>query len=57
VAVGGKPAAGCFGMLCLLGGSTYRTQIGPGDSEIGHGLLLGQRLGGILGGRIRREPP
>jgi hypothetical protein len=59
VAVGGEPVAGCFGMLCLLCGSAYRTQIGPGDSGMGHRLLLGQRLGGIweiASGANCREP-
>ena len=37
VAVGGEPAAGCSGMLRLLGGSVYRTQVGPGDTGLGVG--------------------
>ena len=57
VAAGAAPAAACSGRSCLPGSSVYRTQIGPGESGIGHGLLLHDRLGGILGGRIRREPP
>ena len=57
VAVGAEHAADCSGGLCLPGSSAYRTQVGPGETGGGHGLLLRDRLGGILGGRIRREPP
>jgi len=31
----------------LLVGSAYRTEIGPGETGVGHGLLLRDRLGGI----------
>ena len=47
VAVSAEPAADCFGKLCPPGNSAFRTQVGPGDAGIGHGLLLGHRLGGI----------
>src|SRR5271165_4359192 len=47
VAVGAEPAADCSGRLCLRVGSEYRTQVGPGETGIGHGLLLRDRLGGI----------
>jgi hypothetical protein len=47
VAAGAEPAADRVGKLCLPGGSTYRTQVGLGETGIGHGLLLRQQLGGI----------
>ena len=47
VAVSAEPATDRFGGLCLPGGSAYRIQIGPGETGVGHGLLLRQRLGGI----------
>ena len=47
VAVGTGPAAACFGELVLLVSSVYRTQIVPGVTGVGHGLLLHDRLGGI----------
>jgi hypothetical protein len=47
MADGAGPAAGCFGKLILLVDSTYRTEIGPGGTGVGHGLLLYDRLGGI----------
>ena len=47
VAVGAEPAADSFGKLVLFAGSAYRTQIGPGETGAGHGLLLHDRLGGI----------
>jgi hypothetical protein len=59
VAGGAEPAAGCFGKLILLGGSAYRTEIGPGETGAGHGLLLRDRLGGIweaASGANRPEP-
>ena len=59
VAVGAEPAADCSGRLCLPGGSAYRTQIGPGETGVGHGLLLRDRLGGIwevASGANRPEP-
>ena len=42
-----EPAADCFGKLFLLGGSANRTEIGPGETGAGHGLLLRDWLGGI----------
>ena len=57
-AVGGEPAAECLGRL-FLGGSAYRTEIGPGETGAGHGLLLRDRLGGIwevASGANRPEP-
>ena len=57
--VGAEPAADCFGKLCLLVGSAYRTEIGPGETGVGHGLLLRDRLGGIwevASGANRPEP-
>lgn len=59
VAGGAEPAAGCFGKLILLVGSAYRTEIGPGETGAGHGLLLRDRLGGIwevASGANRPEP-
>ena len=59
VAVGAEPAADCFGKLFLLGGSVNRTEIGPGETEVPHGLLLCDRLGGIwevASGANRPEP-
>src|SRR6478736_259929 len=47
VAVGAEPAVDCSGTLCLRVGSGYRTQVGPGETGVGHGLLLRDRLGGI----------
>ena len=47
VAVGAEPAADCFGNLVLLVSSAYRTEIVPGETWVGHGLLLHDRLGGI----------
>ena len=58
-AVGAEPAADCFGKLFLLGGSANRTEIGPGETGAGHGLLLRGRLGGIweaASGANRPEP-
>jgi hypothetical protein len=57
VAGGAKPAADCLGKLIVLVGSAYRTHAGPGKTGVGHGLLLRDRLGGILGGRIRCNRP
>ena len=34
VAVGAEPAADCSGKLILLVGSTYRTEIGPGETGV-----------------------
>ena len=45
--VGAEPAADWFGKLVLLVSSAYRTQIVPGETGVGHGLLLHDRLGGI----------
>jgi hypothetical protein len=59
VAGGADPAADCFGKLILLGGSVNRTEIGPGGTGAGHGLLLHDRLGGIwevASGANRPEP-
>jgi hypothetical protein len=42
-----EPDAGCFGKLILLVGSAYRTEIGQGETGVGHGLPLHDRLGGI----------
>ena len=59
VAVGAEPAADCFGTLILLSGSANRTEIGPGETGAGHGLLLRDRLGGIwevASGANRPEP-
>ena len=59
VAGGAEPAADCFGKLFLVGGSAYRTEIGPGETGVGHGLLLHDRLGGIwevASGANRPEP-
>jgi len=59
VAGGTEPAADCFGKLIPLAGSAYRTQIGPGETGVGHGLLLHDRLGGIweaASGANRPEP-
>jgi|HubBroStandDraft_2_1064218.scaffolds.fasta_scaffold480611_2 hypothetical protein len=59
VAGGGKPAADYLGKLILLAGSAYRTEIGPGGTGAGHGLLLRDRLGGIwevASGANRPEP-
>jgi hypothetical protein len=47
VAVGADPAVDCSGRLFVLGGSANRTEIGPGETGAGHGLLLRDRLGGI----------
>jgi hypothetical protein len=47
VAVGAAPAADCCGKLFLLVGRADRTEIGPGETGVGHGLLLHDRLGGI----------
>jgi hypothetical protein len=58
VADGAEPAADCFGNPILLGGSAYRTEIGPGETGAGHGLLR-DRLGGIwevASGANRPEP-
>jgi hypothetical protein len=55
--VGG--AADSFGKLVLLVVCAYRTQIGPDETEVGHGLLLHGRLGGIwevASGANRPEP-
>jgi hypothetical protein len=46
-AVAAEPAADWFGELVLLVSSAYRTEIGPGETRVGHGLLLHNRLGGI----------
>jgi hypothetical protein len=46
-AAGAEPAADWFGKLVLLVSSAYRTQIVPGETGVGHGLLLRDRLGGI----------
>ena len=57
--IGAEPAADYFGRLCPLGSSAYRTHIGPGETGVGHGLLLHGRLGGIweaASGANRREP-
>jgi hypothetical protein len=54
-----KPATHCSGKLFLLGGSANRTQIGPGETGAGHGLLLPDRLGGfweVASGANRPEP-
>jgi len=51
--------ADCFGKLILLVGSAYRTEIGSGETGVGHGLLLHDRLGGIweiASGANRPEP-
>ena len=59
VAGGAEPAAGCFGRLFLSGGNAYRTEIGPGETGAGHGLLLRDRLGGlweVASGANRPEP-
>jgi hypothetical protein len=43
----------------LLGDGAYRTEIGPGETRVGHGLLLRDRLGGIweaASGANRPEP-
>ena len=47
VAASAEPAADCFGKLVLLVSSAYRTQIGPGGTGVGHGLLLRDGWGGI----------
>ena len=59
VAVGAEQAADCLGGICLLGDGAYRTEIGPGETGVGHGLLLRDRLGGIweaASGANRPEP-
>ena len=51
--------ADCSSELCLLVGSAYRTEIGSGETGVGHGLLLHDRLGGIweiASGANRPEP-
>jgi hypothetical protein len=58
-AVGAEHAAGCFRELCSPGGSANRTDIGPAEIGVGHGLLLYGRLGGIweaASGANRPEP-
>jgi hypothetical protein len=47
LAVGAGPAAECSGKLFPSASNAYRTEIGPGESGGGHGLLLHDRLGGI----------
>ena len=59
VAVGADPAADCLGKLFLLVGRADRTEIGPGETGVGHGLLPRDRLGGIweaASGANRPEP-
>jgi len=51
--------AGCFRELRVLGGSADRTNIGPAEIGVVHGLLLHGRLGGIweaASGANRPEP-
>ena len=47
VAVGAEHAAGRCSDSPLRSDRAYRTDIGPGETEAGHGLLLHNRLGGI----------
>jgi hypothetical protein len=47
VTVGAELAADRFGKLFLFVGNAHRTEIGPGETRVGHGLLLHGRLGGI----------
>jgi hypothetical protein len=47
VAVGAAHAAGRSADSPLRCDRTYRTNIGPGETGAGHGLLLHDRLGGI----------
>jgi hypothetical protein len=45
--------------LIPLADGTCRTEIGPGETGVGHGLLLHDRLGGIwevASGASRPEP-
>jgi hypothetical protein len=47
VAVGAAHAAGRSADSPMRCDRTYRTNIGPGETGAGHGLLLHDRLGGI----------